>query len=385
VVLGGTAAALALIKIPDRSSGPFQVRAAIRAEVRAPTAGFLREVHCDEGDRVSPGAPLVRLDVPDLAGRLAQKRADIRQSEARRRLLEAEVVEQRRRVARAERWRGLAQSDMERAGRALEAELARLDKQVIQAQAEVDAARSAWGRSRSAAVRGAGTAEEASEAERRNRAAEAQLAQSQAERRAREAKGLVEARLELDRREYELTEARANLAVLESGTRAKEIEAEQARLDGLRAEEQHLLGVQARLVVCCPVPGVVTTPRLREKIGQFVREGDLICQVEDADGLEAEITLAEQDVGRVRVGQRVGLKARALPHETFPARVDRIAPAAVKGEGQNTVTVYCRPEKATALRPGMTGHARVYGDQRSVGGFLIDRAVRFLRTEFWWW
>jgi multidrug resistance efflux pump len=187
----------------------------------------------------------------------------------------------------------------------------------------------------------------------------------------------------LDRREHELTETRAALAVLDGPTRAKEIEAERARLDGLRAEESHLQGVRDRLVVSSPVPGVVTTPRLREKVGQFVREGDLICVVEQAEALEAEVTLADQDVGRVRVGQPVGLKARALVHETFTARVDRIAPAAARGEGHTTVTVYCRLD-GTPLRPGMTGHARVYGEQRSVGGFLIDRAVRHVRTEFWW-
>jgi multidrug efflux pump subunit AcrA (membrane-fusion protein) len=97
-----------------------------------------------------------------------------------------------------------------------------------------------------------------------------------------------------------------------------------------------------------------------------------------------EITLAEQEVGRVRVGQAVGLKARAFPHETFAARVDRIAPAATTADGQTTVTINAWLPAGAPLRPGMGGHARVYGDGRSVGGFLIDRGVRYLRTEFWW-
>jgi hypothetical protein len=45
--------------------------------------------------------------------------------------------------------------------------------------------------------------------------------------------------------------------------------------------------------------------------------------------------------------------------------------------------VYCRLE-GTPLRPGMSGYARVYGESRSVGGFLLSRAVRLVRTEFWW-
>src|SRR5258706_13845001 len=64
--LGGLAAVLGLVEIDDRASGSFRLRPATRAELRAPVAGFLNEVFCDEGDRVSPGALVVRLEVPDL-------------------------------------------------------------------------------------------------------------------------------------------------------------------------------------------------------------------------------------------------------------------------------------------------------------------------------
>jgi hypothetical protein len=90
-------------------------------------------------------------------------------------------------------------------------------------------------------------------------------------------------------------------------------------------------------------------------------------------------------VTRVRAGQKVALKARALPFDTFPVTVDRIAPAAGHGEVQGTVTLYCRVENVgAALRPGMTGHARVFMGQQSVGRLLLDRGLRILRTEFWW-
>jgi hypothetical protein len=32
----------------------------------------------------------------------------------------------------------------------------------------------------------------------------------------------------------------------------------------------------------------------------------------------------------------------------------------------------------------MTGQARVYTGARPVGAILLDRALRLLRTEFWW-
>jgi hypothetical protein len=132
-------------------------------------------------------------------------------------------------------------------------------------------------------------------------------------------------------------------------------------------------------------PGVVTTPRLREQAGRYLREGDLICVVEEPAGLEVELTLAEQDVARARPGQTVALRARSLPLETLPARVERIAPAAERGEVQSTVAVYCRLEGGPpGLRPGMTGYGRVDTGQRPVAGIFLDRALRWLRTECWW-
>jgi multidrug efflux pump subunit AcrA (membrane-fusion protein) len=146
-----------------------------------------------------------------------------------------------------------------------------------------------------------------------------------------------------------------------------------------------LEGVRERLPVKTPVAGVVVTPRLKEKVTAHVQEGDLIAVIEDSVGLEAEISLAEQDAARVQPGQSVELKARALPFEIFKAQVDRVAPAAGRGDVQSTVTVYCRLENGeAALRTGMTGHARVFTGQRSIGMFLLDRALRFMRTEFWW-
>jgi multidrug resistance efflux pump len=159
----------------------------------------------------------------------------------------------------------------------------------------------------------------------------------------------------------------------------------------LEEELRRLEALRGRLLVASAVGGVMTTPHLKEKVGQYVREGDLIGLVEEPGVLEAEIALGEQDVARVRVGQVVNLKARALPLETFAAAVERIAPAATREEAKSgasvhsNVTVYCRLTDAPAdLRPGMSGYARIYTGRRSLGMVLIDRVRRYVRTEFWW-
>src|SRR5262249_62221069 len=126
---------------------------------------------------------------------------------------------------------------------------------------------------------------------------------------------------------------------LEAGTRPEEVEAERARLARLHEEVRYLKGLEGKVQVMSPVAGVITTSHLREKVGQYVHEGDLICAVEELAGLEVEIALAEQGAARVRPGQAVALKARALPSATFRAAVERVAPAARPGEAPSSVTV----------------------------------------------
>lgn len=400
-VLGGAGAALCLIEIEDRASGPFQVRPSIRAEVRAPIAGFLLAVDCEEGERVSAGSLVARLEVPDLASRLAQKQAEIKESFAKLRLLEIgtrpeEVVEQRNRVARMTNWRDLAEKDLSNAVKALKEELNRLDKSIAQAGAELNAAKDAFDRARRLWTEKSIAEEQYRDAERRFLVTKSQLSQAESMKRHREALGTreaiagLDAEAELARRVKDLADAQAVLNIMDAGSRPEEIDAERARLARLHEEAAHLESLQTKIFVTSPVPGIVTTPRLREKIGQYFKEGDLICEVEEPSLLNVEISITEEDVARVEPGQLVELKARTLPFELFESRVDRLAPVAAKadaakGDVQGTVTIYCRLQESNQqLRPGMTGNARIYSDRRPIGEILLDRAMRYVRTEFWW-
>ena len=250
---------LAFVEAEDRATGRFELQLANRSELRAPAAGFLRDCRFDEGDHVKAGEPICHLEIPDLAGRIAQNRVE-----------------------------------------------ARSLKKFLQS------------------MRGRGA------------------------------------------------DARA---------------ADWARLAGLEEETRYLEQVQEQLVLKSAVDGVIVTPRLGQSVGRYFREGELICEIQDPSILEAEIVLPEKRIEHVAQGHRVKLKALALPYATFHGVVNRVAPAAIvalNGE-QSTVTAYCRLEDAaSALRPGMTGHAQILIGERPIGGILLDRVSRFVRTEFWW-
>src|SRR5206468_10088796 len=96
------------------------------------------------------------------------------------------------------------------------------------------------------------------------------------------------------------------------------------------------------------VAGLVTTVRLKEKIGQYLEKGTLICLVEDFNDVEAEISVPEQDANMLVPGDPVSLKPRSQPFRTLKGKVDRIAASATdktpekQTSAPSTVMVYCR-------------------------------------------
>jgi multidrug efflux pump subunit AcrA (membrane-fusion protein) len=388
--LAAGCAALGWVEIEDRVGGSFQVHSADRTEVRAPVAGFVRMIQAQEGQAVAAGTILAELEVPDLASRQAQKEAEVREAQAKLRLLEVgprpeEVREHRYRVGRARAWCDQAEADLKRARQAHQEDVRRMEQQLIQYGAELDYARQALARARGLLATAAATGDEHDDAQRRLRVNTALFEQVQAQKRACEALGTRDAEAELARRARDLADAEAALHLLEAGSRPEEIDAERCRLNRLREEARYLTSLQHKRLIVSPADGTVETPHLREKIGQYLHEGDLLCVLEEADVLEAEITLSEQDAGRVRAGQAVALKARALPFETHATEVNRVAPVTGHGETQGTVTVYCAlAGGGQELRPGTTGYARVYTGRRSLGRIGLDWVLRLVRTEFWW-
>ena len=91
--------------------------------------------------------------------------------------------------------------------------------------------------------------------------------------------------------------------LLESEPRPEEISAAQARLNRLEEETRYLERLEEQLSVFSSCSGVVTTEHLKEKAGQYFDQGDLICTIENATVLEIRLTVAEQDLSRVRFGQ----------------------------------------------------------------------------------
>lgn len=391
----GTAVALFgifLVKIDNRAAGSFTVRPGKHLEVRAPVAGFLQEVRFDMGERLPADAVIGRFEIPDLESLVTQKTAQQRESEANLRRLTAgprpeEIREQTLKVERARTWSNLGDEDLRRARQALAEELARADQQIAATRAEAEYAAASLKQAEQLYQRGVMAGQQFMAERKRHDVAVFQYHQAVAQRRAREVGGTLDAEAEAARRKKDLADVEATLTLMQAGNRPEEIEAEQARLARIKEELDHLLDTRSKLEIRSPLAGVMTTARMKEKIGQYFEKGALICVVEDAEGLEAELALTEQEVSGVEAGQTVELKARALPFHTFRARVDRVAPRAEKEQGalEGKVIVYCTLEGGDVnLLAGMTGMARVFRGEQPIATVMTTKAMKYLRTEFWW-
>jgi multidrug resistance efflux pump len=386
------AVALFVVKIDNRAAGSFTVRPAKHLEVRAPVAGFLREVNYDMGDRVPTDAVLGRFEIPDLESQITQKQAQKRESEANLRKLTAgprpeEVREQTLKVDRAREWCARGERDLARARQALTEELARADQQIAAARAEAEFAAASLRQAEQLYQRGVMAGQQFMAERKRYDVAVFAFQQAQAQRRAREVGGTLDAESESARRKKDLADVEAALKLMQAGGRPEEIEAEQARLARVTEELAQLVDTKSKLEIRSPLAGVMTTARMKEKVGQYFEKGALICVIEDSQGLEAELALPEQEVAGVLPGQTVELKARSLPFHTFKARVDRVAPRAEKEQGalEGKITVYCTLETAdTQLLAGMTGMGRVFRGEKPLVDVFAGKALRQLRTEFWW-
>jgi multidrug efflux pump subunit AcrA (membrane-fusion protein) len=167
-------------------------------------------------------------------------------------------------------------------------------------------------------------------------------------------------------------------------------DAAEERLQRIRSEslrrELALLDEELGLTsLRAPAAGVVLTPRLEERIGTSLAEGDLVLTIGRTDTLELELGVDQRDVLRIRAGQPVRLRVDALPQRTFEGRVTSIAQLPLVGE-DGVVRYPVRagiPNPDGLLKSEMAAHARVLTDPASTATRLFRGPVRWVRLAWW--
>jgi GAF domain-containing protein len=166
-------------------------------------------------------------------------------------------------------------------------------------------------------------------------------------------------------------------------------DAAEERLHRIRSEalrrELSLLDEELSLTtVRAPAAGMVLTPRMEERTGTSLAEGDQLLVLGRTDTLQLEFGVAQHDILQVRPGQTVRLRVDALPSRTFEGKVTSIAELPTDQDGQVEYPVRASVANPDGfLKPDMAAHARVLTDPASIVTRTFRGPIRWIRLTWW--
>lgn len=127
-----------------------------------------------------------------------------------------------------------------------------------------------------------------------------------------------------------------------------------------------------RTRIRAPFAGVVGIRNV--SVGDYVKEGDALVNLEDIATLKVDFRLPENYLARVRPGQTLEITSDAIPGQRFEARVAAIDPL-VDEQGRSVVMRATLPNEGLPLRPGMFARVRLILQQRADVAILPEEAL----------
>jgi len=163
------------------------------------------------------------------------------------------------------------------------------------------------------------------------------------------------------------------------------------------AEERSILASEvAALELKSPITGVVTTPRVPDRLGSYVTRGTELAEVDDTRMMRARIYVSEHEMYKYRPNSVARLQVDGTFRKwdagalTVSPTSSEIAPGLLdleKFKGMRPPTFYAIDLQVNnengGLEPGMVGTARVYGRRRSVAGFCYQAVADFAGRKLW--
>jgi putative peptide zinc metalloprotease protein len=352
VVLAG------FIPYPYETGGPFTLMPIERTDIAAQVEGRIERVLVREGEWVEAGQPLAQIDRRTFESTLAASREQRLAAEAQLRLAEAgarpELVRQK------------------------EIEVERAEQQVREAEQLAHQAKVQYEFSQTLAKRNTELFDEhivsqqqydAARHEREVRELDLSVANQQVE--------VAQKQVEVARAELEVTRSNARPEQLD------ELRAEMRRLESLVAYNEKQLALTE---IDSPRAGRVVTPRVDQKVGQYLEPGDVLASVEQSQTVRAEVKVPQGAVGDVKIDARVKVVLWAYPDTTFIGKVVAVAPVATEDLESSTVRVQTELANPDGLlKSDMTGYAKIASDVRPLWRVMLWKIIRWFRVEFWYW
>ena len=206
----------------------------------------------------------------------------------------------------------------------------------------------------------------------------------------------IEAQVEMVASQLNLAESSHRAALARSDFGASERYLQEIRRLG--AEKAEADRKREQLVLRAPFTGVIATPQIEQRVGEYLTEGEPLALLVDRQAMRARVLVRDWELEDVHQGAAVGLKLRSYPFQTFSGTIRQIMPAAsserplaepnkVERKGQELTNffevVMEFPNPNGGLKEGMTGTARIYGKRYPVAIRALRAGWRGVRSLIW--
>ena len=168
--------------------------------------------------------------------------------------------------------------------------------------------------------------------------------------------------------EAALVEAQAALDELEAGPTAEEVAVAQGQLHQAQAALAIIDAQLTQLTLTSPIDGLVTS--CSAHVGATAAPGIPLLSVADLDPVTLVVYIPENRIGRVRIGQSAEVRVDSFPDRVFPGRVSAIAseaeftPRNVQTQEERVNLVFAVeiviPNPEQALKPGMPADVTIH-------------------------
>jgi putative peptide zinc metalloprotease protein len=200
---------------------------------------------------------------------------------------------------------------------------------------------------------------------------------------------ILEQDLAMAERELVAAQGRGDLG--DAQRHARESQRLQAELE---ADREKVAG----LVLRAPHAGVITTPQVEQRVGEYLAKGADLATLVERRTVRARVLVRDWELEDVREGAPVQLVTRANPFRIFSGRVQQIMPAAaadrpieepkeLERQGQELTNYFAValefPNPNGVLREGMTGTAKISGRRYPLAWRAGRGMWRWLRSQVW--
>jgi len=196
----------------------------------------------------------------------------------------------------------------------------------------------------------------------------------------------LETKEELDLDRQEVIEKEASLLVIQNKVNEHELESAKLELAMLQKELEFYEEQLERTKLRMPNDGKIITMNLKNLENKFLDDGQLLAEIEDSSHVQIEIMIPEPDIDQIDIGDRVNFKALLSPNKIITGKVTSIYPvvdSTTYGKVLKVVSVI--PNEHYILKNGMTGYAKVEGNEMFVIQAFTRALISFLLIEFWSW